>query len=101
MLEKAWKAERLPIGNDLEAPFMKVIKLPLLKEYVIGPEPADVVCSKLIRRLIDEFQVIACVVAIENQLYVRISAFVYNSIDDYKRLGDAILILSKNNLYNN
>lgn len=101
MLEKLWKTERLPIATDLEAPFMKVIKLPHLEDYVLGLEPADVVCSKLIRRLMDEFQVIACVVAIENQLYVRVSAFVYNSIDDYKRLGDAILILSVKSSCNN
>lgn len=97
VLEKAWGTTELrstTIGVDLEAPFMKVLKLPPLKDYVINSnESADAVCSRLIRRMIDDFQVVGCVVPIDNELYVRISAFVYNSIDDYERLGDAILAL--------
>lgn len=94
MLENAWKTQQLAIGPDLQAPFMKVIKLPLLKDYIIGTHPPDVLCSMLIRRIIDDFRVVACAVVIENELYVRISAFVYNSIEDYERLRDAILKLS-------
>lgn len=95
MLLSAWKTERLAIGEDIEALFMKVIKLPPLKDYVIKPggDPPDVVCVRLIKRLVDDFKVIGCCVVIENELYIRISAFVYNSIEDYERLRDAILAL--------
>lgn len=100
MLEIEWKTKRLEISEDLEAPFMRIVKLPYLKDYVIGPEPdsAGKVCSSLIRRLMDEFKVVCCVVCIENELYCRISCFVYNTLDDFVSLKDAILAISNNQI---
>lgn len=97
MLEDAWKTKRLEIPSELEAPFMKCIKLPYLKDYVIGPEPADQVVARLILDLLIKYRLVAVPVVISNELYIRLSCFVYNYLDEYVKLKEAILDLAKPN----
>ena len=97
MLENAWKTKRLEIPIDLEAPFMRIIKLPYLKDYVIGPEPADQVTARLMFDLMNRFGLVAIPVALNQELHIRLSCFVYNYMDEYIKLRDAILTLASAN----
>ena len=33
MLAEKWKTNRFPVPKDMEAPFMKLVRLPNMKEY--------------------------------------------------------------------
>ena len=94
MLEDAWKTKRLEIPIDLETPFMRIIKLPYLKDYVIGPEPADQVTARLMFDLMNRFGLVAIPVALNQELHIRLSCFVYNYMEEYIKLRDAILTLA-------
>ena len=92
MLVNSWGTNRIEMPKELEAPFMKLIKLPDLKGY---KSIDDIDLKKAIESLLIDlyfkFDLIACVVPIQDELYCRISAFVYNEIKDYEFLRDAII----------
>lgn len=91
----AWRTTTLEISSDLEAPFMKMIKLPLLKSYKIAEsvEDSNKVSAKLMQDLITDHSVVACIVQVQLEFYCRISCYVYNQLEDYVKLKDAILKL--------
>ena len=93
MLVKEWKTGILQIPKDLEAPFMKIIKLPIMKGYEIGSNDAEKISIQIMKEILEKFNVVCCVMIIQNELYCRISCFVYNSIEDYVALKDAVLKL--------
>jgi len=92
MMTSSWNTISIEIFKELEAPFMKLIKLPPLKEgfKVESSQEAEKVSIKIMKTLYDEHNTICCVVFIQNELYVRISCFPYNCITDYEALRDAI-----------
>ena len=94
LLVDKWKTRTLELPSDLQAPFMKMIKLPKLKEYQVNEiTKADVVCPKLMHDLIVNYNLITCIIYVQNELYCRISCYAYNQMDDYIKLKDAILNL--------
>jgi len=95
MLTSSWKTTSIEMMKELEAPFMKLIKLPPLKDGFRSEssQEAEQVSIKIMKTLLDDHNVICCVVYIQNELYVRISCFPYNCIGDYEALKDAILQL--------
>jgi len=94
MLVSSWDTSCLELSDDLEAPNMKMIKLPVLRRYQINNEnKADQVCPKLMEDLLASYKVVACIVYVQEELYCRISCFVYNQFDDYVKLKDAVLDL--------
>ena len=48
MLVARWKTNRFPIAKEMEAPFMKLIRVPDLKKYPI-PEPMQKVTIQILR----------------------------------------------------
>ena len=96
MLVSSWGTRLISMPKELEAPFMKLIKLPELKYY---KTEGDVGHRKAIESLMLDFYIkynlIACVVPIHGELYIRISAFVYNQIGDYEVLRDAVLKMNE------
>ena len=94
MLISEWKTEKIPIDSSVQAPFMRLIKLPDLECYAKLDVSAK--CDKLMKELMLNYKTVAVVVSIHTQCYVRISAFVYNTINDYIKLKDAILDISIN-----
>ena len=52
--------------------------------------------QELRRRLLDEYRIQVPVNDLNGALWVRISAQMYNGLDEYERLADAILIERKN-----
>ena len=94
MLEKDCKTIRLQIPKEFEAPFMRILKLPKLKNfYIENPKDAESVTIKLMKYIHETFGVVSCVMYFQNELYLRISCFVYNTLDDFVSLKNAILNL--------
>jgi hercynylcysteine S-oxide lyase len=95
LLVKAWETSSLELATELQAPYMKMIKLPILKSYKITDQEVSKICPKLMEDLIDNYNVVACVVYVQGVMYCRISCFVYNELNDYIKLKDAILDLKE------
>lgn len=96
MLLQAWNTTALDISPDLEAPYMKMIKLPYMKNYEVRCDAdADQALTKLLKDLYDKHKIISCVVYVDKSLWIRISCYVYNELKDFERLRDAILDLQK------
>jgi selenocysteine lyase/cysteine desulfurase len=94
LLVKGWQTRILEIPKEMEAPFMRVIKLPLLKDYQIGEGRNDEdVNVQLMKDVFEKFNVISCMVYLQGEFYCRISCFVYNCLEDYVALRDAVLSL--------
>lgn len=88
MLVISWNTEVFKLDKSLEAPFMRLVKLPIMKNY----EPKD--AAKLMKDLLEKYKIVSAFVNINNQLYCRLSAYVYNQFDNYVKLKDAILDLN-------
>lgn len=96
LLLKGWNTTSLEIAKDLEAPFMRNIKLPFMKNYQVNCDAdAQMAIENLLRDLLEKHGIISCIVYIKKSLFIRISCFVYNEIADYEKLRDAILGLHK------
>ena len=70
---------------------MATVRLPRSIHDHFGDRPF----LDLIQRLFNEFKVEVPVVVINEQWFIRISAQVYNELEDYHRLADAINVLAK------
>ena len=96
MLVKSWGTCRISMPKELEAPFMKLVKLPELKRYKTED---DFNYRKTIENLMMDcylkFNLIACVVPIQGELFCRISSFVYNDIKEFEALKEAILKMNE------
>lgn len=97
MLEREWKTKRLSVPDEMLAPFMRVVKLPELRSFrvVKNGEPGDKVAVRLIRYLLDKFKLVTHIGCLEGELLCRIGCFVYNDMDDYIKLKDAVLNVAK------
>lgn len=100
-LEKAWGTRKLEIPEYMHAPFLRLLHLPHLPGITDAMEsgPTDVFKGKLnlgLQKLIlDRFDVQVAVVVVQGQLMIRVCAQVYNTMEDYIRLGQAVLTLTK------
>jgi hypothetical protein len=82
--------------RDLEAPNMKLILLPKLKNFQLKRlEDGEKIDEHLMKTLFDDYKIVSVVLNIQNELYVRISCCVYNELNDYIKLRDAIIDLSE------
>jgi isopenicillin-N epimerase len=87
MLEKRWNTQGKDLApEDMQAPYMKMIRLPDLCEYKKTNEDA----LRLTNDLIVHHRLVAAIIYINNELYVRISTQIYNRIEDYIFLADTI-----------
>jgi selenocysteine lyase/cysteine desulfurase len=92
LLVKGWKTEILQIPKEMEAPFMRGVKLPYLKDYQCAEgRDSESVCIQLMKDIFERHRVISCVVYLQNEFYCRISCYVYNCLRDYELLRDAVL----------
>ncbi|CAD5119805.1 unnamed protein product [Dimorphilus gyrociliatus] len=98
MLAKAWNTKLLEIPDCMRAPFMSLIQLPKLKKYPPPKESENVVYmdhDDLITVLRDRFKICVPTFIIYGECWVRISAQIYNTLEDYEVLRDAIYTLMK------
>jgi hypothetical protein len=96
LLTKSWNTTKVEMPDELEAPFMKLIRLPLMKNFIVNDDKySENVSINLMKTIQDKYNVITCVVYIQAQLCIRISCFPYNDLSDYIALKNAILDINK------
>ncbi|XP_077987122.1 uncharacterized protein LOC144441424 [Glandiceps talaboti] len=92
MLVQEWKTESLSIPDDLRAPFMGVVALPATSKALFLTFAAKEAPLKHLKGVIYEKSKVVCVIVdIQDRLWCRISAQVYNTKSDYLKLKDVIL----------
>lgn len=87
MLCHALGTSVLPIPSSLQAPNMRVLKLPKLKHYAVNSVDSE----KMMTHLADGSGCVAVVVCFSGFLWLRISANIYNTKEDYLALKSIIM----------
>lgn len=77
----------LPIPPSLQAPNMRVLKLPKLRQYGVNSTDSE----KMMTHLADGSGCVAVVVCFSGFLWLRISGNIYNTKEDYLALKNIIL----------
>lgn len=91
-LEQRWNTQGKDLfPTDMHAPYLKMIQLPDLADY----KKTDDDALRLINNLIEHRKVVAIILCVNNELYVRIATQIYNRIEDYITLADEIDRLKK------
>ena len=90
MLVESWNTCSFNLPKEMQAPLMRVIKLPPIN-YLLSNLEDSGATYKLTNFILREYKLIAYIVKIGKEFYVRISCFVYNSLEDFIRLKDVIL----------
>ncbi|KAL5012702.1 hypothetical protein ScPMuIL_011253 [Solemya velum] len=90
-LVKTWDTSQLEIPKSMEAPCMRVIKLPDIPGYPNTEEGVYSLHTDMFKR----YDIQTNVILVKKQLCIRLSANVYNSVDDYWKLEKAILEIAK------
>lgn len=93
-LEERWNCKGTDlVCEDLQAPYLKMIRLPDLENY----EKTDEEAIHLIHDLIEKEQIVSIILCVNGELYVRIATQIYNRIEDFIHFADAIDRLRKKN----
>lgn len=90
MLVSSWKSKTQQIARELEAPFVKCVELPAGLQHGYNRD-------ELIDLLREKYNISTLFNRINGIMYCRISFAVYNKLEDYFALNDAILDLVKDN----
>ena len=88
MLASEWNTEILPVPLSMRAPFLAVVRLPNAITAYYGA--TDKGAERVTLDLYKKFSVVVHAVCIQNCLWCRIAAQVYNARGDYLRLADAV-----------
>jgi selenocysteine lyase/cysteine desulfurase len=96
MLTKAWDTELIKQPKELDAPFMRCIRMPTFKslKQPTNEKEEDDIRNNLMEILIKKYKLVALLVYIQGELYTRITSYIYNEIEDYELLRDAVLELA-------
>lgn len=86
-LEKHWKTGDYKLfPKSMEAPFLKMVRLPKLKDYRETESDA----SRLIVDLMQQHRLVTIILCVQNELYVRIATQIFNTFEDYVFLAETI-----------
>ncbi|VDI52311.1 Hypothetical predicted protein [Mytilus galloprovincialis] len=88
LLSSSWKTEKLQIPKSMEAPFMRLVRLPELKQTSMNSIDDG---ERRIVEIIINYGIVPCITFVDGKVYCRLSANVYNTKDDYKILCDLVL----------
>ncbi|XP_033730037.1 putative L-cysteine desulfhydrase 1 [Pecten maximus] len=88
-----WNTGKLEIPESMEPPYLRMIRLPEINGVGTSEEDAN----SLMDILFLDYNIDTSLKSVQNQLYVRLSAQIYNCLDDYKKFGEAILSLAEKN----
>jgi len=77
----------LPVPTSMVAPFMRVLKLPSNEKYPVCRDTAE----KLMTEMAVDSGVVPVIVSFSGHLWLRISANMYTTKDDFYRLRDVIV----------
>lgn len=92
MLSEAWGSEEYPIPLDLRAPFMALVAMPQVFQDHFPPDEDS--CNKLMKRM-HEKGIFLCVTNVDGKLWARLSAHVWNSMEDFIVVRDTVLEMAK------
>ena len=92
LLVQMWKTSKLT-SDDISGP-MRCIKLPIADDQKnsFKYDDAEIIQNQLYH----DFSIEVPIKSIDGHLYVRISAHVYNFIEEYEQLGHAIIEIVRN-----
>lgn len=93
LLVSKWGTKQYPLPDEMKAPFMRQIRLPDLQKYPNEAKDGMFDKESLMRDVWHRFKIQALFFQQEGQPWIRMSTMVYNTIEDYKKLADAILTL--------
>ena len=86
MLQDHWGTEPV-VPDKIYCPWMRLVCLPL-KKHLTKPE-----CDALTLRISQELETETVIVSPGDAIFVRLSAFIYNEINDYKKLCKILKLL--------
>ncbi|XP_071948125.1 uncharacterized protein [Antedon mediterranea] len=87
MLCKAWNTTTIPIHDSLKAPFMILIKLPDFENIPLTPDGSKAIALSVYQK----HKVHIAATRVNGRFWLRLSAHVYNTKDDYYKLRDALM----------
>lgn len=100
-LEEKWGTKRLQVPDSMHSLYQCIVALPFIpgfSDFKETPAVTQVFMGKnleLQKLLLDKFDVQVAVVYVGQELMVRVSVSIYNTMDDIIRLADAVLALTK------
>ena len=81
LLVDGWKTSIMSIASELQAPYMRVIKMPKLKNFSLENQETDGLGFKtLLKHIFDNYKISGVFVSINGQFCCRISCYVYSCI---------------------
>lgn len=86
--------EMYPVPSSMEAPFMKIVKLPKSAKV---PVPDITITDSLVVEILNEHNTVIAITTSNGHIWMRISCNVYNTFADFDRLVNVTkLVLNKN-----
>lgn len=93
MLASEWQTEVLPVSDSMKAPFMSCIRLPIEFQTTYGTSHG---AQASIRECLQKnYNIVVAITSIQSSLWCRVSANVYNSKEDYVKVGNAVKRMKK------
>ena len=77
----------LPVPTSMLAPFMRVLRLPRHKDFSVSRDTAD----RLMAELSSDSGAVPVFVVFSGQMWLRISANMYSTKEDYLKLRDVLV----------
>ncbi|KAF1742287.1 hypothetical protein MXB_5195 [Myxobolus squamalis] len=91
-LEETWNTKTIKLTRTLRSPFMSFVRLPICVErYLLskyGPSQAP---NEFIKNMLGAYEIAACAKMVDNILYCRITAHIYNTKKDYEILAAKVV----------
>ncbi|XP_061177097.1 uncharacterized protein LOC133185821 [Saccostrea echinata] len=91
LLEEILGTTGVGIPDSMKAPRIRLVPLPQYEEYQATTDGA----KQLNLDIMEKHNVICLVCAVQNQLYLRLSANIYNELSDYERLAEVLCELRR------
>ncbi|XP_062605854.1 uncharacterized protein LOC134267658, partial [Saccostrea cucullata] len=91
LLEERLGTKCVEIPDSMKPPRIRLVPLPQYQEYQATTDGA----RQLNRDLMEKHKIICLVCAVQNQLFLRLSANVYNELSDYERMAEVLCALRR------
>ncbi|KAK3087724.1 hypothetical protein FSP39_009673 [Pinctada imbricata] len=91
MLCSSFDLRRFPIPKSMEAPYMRLLILPKVPGYGTTEEDAN----RLFAYFAEKYNIVLLVVSVFDHLIIRLSAQIFNTMDDYNQIVDILKDLLK------
>ncbi|ELU05271.1 hypothetical protein CAPTEDRAFT_225673 [Capitella teleta] len=91
--------KKFDVPKEMESPFLRMVRLPDMKKYPARKETSDDFTSavgdiaELHNDIMERFKIQTVSLYVHSEPWIRLSAQVYNDLEDIRKLADAILTL--------